>query len=717
MQLQSEAVEIIRSSNIQEKTFGIGDVAVILNILRSKMYSNPIRTMIQEILSNARDAHREIGKSDVPIEVSCPEDIAPFFYIKDYGPGITPDRMENIFLMYGNSTKRDNNTQTGGFGIGAKTPFAYSDSFSIDTVTDELGYHMHRSYSAYIDESNMGKLALMNEEITDEPNGTKITVPVKQEDLYRFKSEVFDICRWWKVKPKTSAEFQNIDIKEDNDDYIALYERVNNIILIDEIPYPINLRSIASVTLDDEKYNNIIKCINVLFNETRSDLVLKFKTGEITVTPTREAIEYTNENVIAFLDKVHEILSKMVIGISGQIEACETYLDAVRFSCAISSTLRNIYLTVNNLTVLFWKNIPIVHSLRGIKITQYTNNNGKMVASNVDTLTIYNGIYAIDNCPREFSIANKIRSLLSANPSRTISVIKPLYEWKEIEEADDVSSDLNAAIQIISDEKCGYKIPKSVTEYNYSIQTTNFLSNNKAILDAIGIIKISEVTPEYIKREKSTKTFSVWDMELEDTTTGTIPNKHSKFIYAISKNKICYLNYERGYKFFNYTNEIKNLEIMQNSKIYFITPSEVVKYKNAINIWDYLYKELRKLSNDMHMISGLETHLSKERIQLQYPVYKIIPSAFKDASEFLQQIYLGSSDKIETFYKLLSVGGYIDIMQYPSQLELDIKEFLNKYPEFKIANMICQEHYVGDCKIKPRVLQYLKERYDQKSEV
>src|SRR5271163_3034575 len=120
------------SGDLEEHFFSIKDQGMIFDILRSKMYSNPILAICREITSNARDAHREVGKANVPIHIQLPSNLQPEYRIKDYGPGISPDRMLNIFIKYTASTKRDDNIQTGGFGLGAKTPFAYSDQFLVN---------------------------------------------------------------------------------------------------------------------------------------------------------------------------------------------------------------------------------------------------------------------------------------------------------------------------------------------------------------------------------------------------------------------------------------------------------------------------------------------------------------------------------------------------------------------------------------------------------
>src|SRR5271157_2965693 len=100
------------SGDLQEHFFSIQDQGMIFDILRSKMYSNPILAICREISSNARDAHREVGKADVPVEIHLPIGLEPEFKVKDFGPGISPDRMLNIFIKYTASTKRGDRKST-----------------------------------------------------------------------------------------------------------------------------------------------------------------------------------------------------------------------------------------------------------------------------------------------------------------------------------------------------------------------------------------------------------------------------------------------------------------------------------------------------------------------------------------------------------------------------------------------------------------------------
>ena len=157
MKLPEADVTVQTGGAGSEKSFGIGNEGLALSILRDKLYSNPIRSICREISCNARDAHREVGTPDKPIEIYLPNALDPHLKIKDYGPGITPERMDNVFIMLCNSTKNSDNVQTGGFGLGAKTPFAYTTQFSVITTTEQCGRRTKRTYMLYIDESKIGR--------------------------------------------------------------------------------------------------------------------------------------------------------------------------------------------------------------------------------------------------------------------------------------------------------------------------------------------------------------------------------------------------------------------------------------------------------------------------------------------------------------------------------------------------------------------------------
>ena len=106
----------------QKKTLshGVADDAALMAMLSTGFYANPMRTMIQEMLFNAWDAHKMVGKEDTPIDVYI--NSTSGLIIRDYGPGIEPGEgntnIHGTYCIYGYSSKRLLPGQTGGFGLG-----------------------------------------------------------------------------------------------------------------------------------------------------------------------------------------------------------------------------------------------------------------------------------------------------------------------------------------------------------------------------------------------------------------------------------------------------------------------------------------------------------------------------------------------------------------------------------------------------------------------
>jgi hypothetical protein len=171
---------------------GIGDTTVVIEILRNRLYENKVRTLVQEYMCNARDAHREANQAK-PIEVTMPTQEKPEFIVRDYGLGITPKRMATVFVLYGASTKRQSNKQTGGFGIGAKSAWSYTDSFTITTFVDGI----KRVYLAHVGVNKNGRVDLVSESVTEEPNGTSISITVNKRDVQDFASAIIRGTMYW----------------------------------------------------------------------------------------------------------------------------------------------------------------------------------------------------------------------------------------------------------------------------------------------------------------------------------------------------------------------------------------------------------------------------------------------------------------------------------------------------------------------------------------
>ena len=193
--------------NNQVQNFGIGDASLVIHVLQN-MYSHKVRTLVQEYICNARDAHRELGNYNNDFDIVVPNALNPVFKVRDYGVGLDPERIKNVFIMYGASTKRNNNNQTGGFGIGAKSAWCYTDSFNITSYVDGI----KRTYVAHLGENKCGRLDLVSEETTTERNGTCIAIAVKSQDVTEFKEAIYRAIFFWDKRPALKGELNSMPV-------------------------------------------------------------------------------------------------------------------------------------------------------------------------------------------------------------------------------------------------------------------------------------------------------------------------------------------------------------------------------------------------------------------------------------------------------------------------------------------------------------------------
>ena len=105
--------------------------SMVFQLFTKNVYSNPIGTVVREITSNCFDSHIEANTMKSPVVIKRfidKQTNTQYISFIDYGVGMSPDRIDNIYGIYFESTKRVDNTQIGGFGIGGKSPLAYKRS-------------------------------------------------------------------------------------------------------------------------------------------------------------------------------------------------------------------------------------------------------------------------------------------------------------------------------------------------------------------------------------------------------------------------------------------------------------------------------------------------------------------------------------------------------------------------------------------------------------
>lgn len=196
---------IIQHKTIVEYDLGdreIGQFSMAVNaksfrIVLDGLYSNKIRAVLRELSTNAFDSHVEAGIPDTPFDIRLPTVLEPTFAIRDYGVSLSHDNVMNLYPRVFESTKDKTNTQVGSFGLGSKSPFAYTDSFTVRAWLDgEL-----RLYVAFIPKEGIPSITLMHSEPSDEPRGLEVSFAVQPRHFYEFSQEATYVALGFDTPP------------------------------------------------------------------------------------------------------------------------------------------------------------------------------------------------------------------------------------------------------------------------------------------------------------------------------------------------------------------------------------------------------------------------------------------------------------------------------------------------------------------------------------
>ena len=222
-----------------------------------------------------------------------------FFYVQDFGIGLSRERMENIYFNYLDSTKEANNDEIGGFGIGAKSALSYADAFHIITVYNGVKYH----YIMSKDEFNIPQGELLLEEPTDLDNGTLIKVPIYSSDKYSFLGEVVEQLRYFKTvyikninfSWHVESDFNNAKLYQTSDWY---YKRTGNS----------DIKRTMSIALGDVNYEINFNTLGI--KPIDIPIALRFEIGEIEPVPSREDFIYTDATKNLIISKIKKIIGE-----------------------------------------------------------------------------------------------------------------------------------------------------------------------------------------------------------------------------------------------------------------------------------------------------------------------------------------------------------------------------------------------------------------------
>jgi hypothetical protein len=312
----SKQTTLKQSGDFKSVSFGIKESGLshIFNVLRNQLYSDKALAVIREYSTNAVDAHIEVGKADTPIKVTLPTQLTPEFKVRDFGRGLTENQVCEIYAMYGESTKRGTNEQIGQLGLGSKSAFAYGDNFIINSFVEGE----KTTYNAFIDPSDVGQISKIHSEKTTDPDGVEIVIPVKSKDFGEFYKKAVRLYKYFKIVPDIKGANQD-ELKNDlkKDDVVIGKDnwslvKGDSYAVMGNIAYPLDYSTLNLGWQTDEA-----ELIN-------SGVVINFDIGDLEISASREALQYTEGTKSAIINKLHEIIKALPDVLGEQFKECES---------------------------------------------------------------------------------------------------------------------------------------------------------------------------------------------------------------------------------------------------------------------------------------------------------------------------------------------------------------------------------------------------------
>jgi hypothetical protein len=307
--------------------FKIRPTSAAFRLLSSGLYSDKIGAVLREIGCNAYDAHTSAGINHVPFEVKLPNAGDPIFYVKDFGPGLDEKGVVDVYTTYFESTKQTSNEFTGAFGLGSKSPFAYTDSFTLTAVKDGV----RRVYKAHLNEKGQPAVTPLGTSVVDSTDawqsGVMVSFPVKAADFAEFETKAKVVYRHFATMPRmlgTIAEFRPAQFALEGATlrWSPLEpEGHDSAILMGNVLYPLSVAKVglsASEAFSEkgEKFRKqfqdikgISDLLSALRTFMRTGAYLKLPIGTVQITASREHLEYDPQSRQALTDAM---LSAMV---------------------------------------------------------------------------------------------------------------------------------------------------------------------------------------------------------------------------------------------------------------------------------------------------------------------------------------------------------------------------------------------------------------------
>ena len=325
----TDAATIVRSNVEEGSEFKIASNAKMFKLLSSGLYKYKVRAVIRELSCNAYDAHVMNGNPEQPFVMELPSyDNGYTFRIRDFGVGLSPEQIANIYTVYGASNKSHSNECIGGMGLGSKSPLCYAKDFNVISYYNGKKY----LYNCGFNENGIPDYTPLGESDTIEPNGLEVSLVASRSDNYTFISEATEVFTYFNIKPTFvgSSKPSNIGYYTDNLDNkkikgTDMYVGQGNFVVMGQVCYPIAAEEFRSkqVDGDDPWIREQNKVLNSYSGLLDMGIAFELPIGSVEVDIGREGLQYTKSTVAVLKAKFDEAIAAIKAEVESEINSAK----------------------------------------------------------------------------------------------------------------------------------------------------------------------------------------------------------------------------------------------------------------------------------------------------------------------------------------------------------------------------------------------------------
>lgn len=355
-------------------SFQMAATSEAFKVLSDGLYPNKIKAVLRELGTNGTDGtvqkYRNLHPDAVidntlisnlrPFQVHLPTRFNPYFHLRDYGVGLgysvvphngqtadisnvlftgskaecdkfitemEPEEVkarnigviDDVITMYATyfySNKCQSNDYTGCLGLGSKSPFAYTDSFSVTVWQSGI----KRVYNAVISNGYPTIVSVDEPTVSNEPSGMMVKFATKISDIGAFRNEAEKLYPYFVLKPEiignTEVVIKPLEYAIKGEGW-GVRERDHSgpRAIMGSIAYPIEVSHLRD---SSDNAARILRC----------DIDIYFDIGSLQITPSRESLSYEKTTNVNIQSKCDLIIKDMVKNVDASFVNCKTMWEA-----------------------------------------------------------------------------------------------------------------------------------------------------------------------------------------------------------------------------------------------------------------------------------------------------------------------------------------------------------------------------------------------------